>query len=196
MWSSSEKHSVQWKALEESLNTARKALQLLRFIDLMHSARSSIKLDDQTHRYTITMSRIATSLYYFTDNIVYAARIGIIDVDRHKWFTRSYRFWLYALIMNLLRDAYEIQIELERLERIHGRRSHRDLLADVIDVCSSRPAIAVDTLKNTCDIFIPLSSLNHLPAQLSPRTIGILGAISSLCSILQMTQPSLRLIPS
>ena len=195
VWSSSQDNSSKWKALEESLNTTRKALQLLRFIDLMYSARASIHLEDKTHRITITMSRIATSLFYLTDNIVYAARIGLIDVDRNKWFKLSYRLWLYALIMNLLRDAYEIQRQLEKLER-RRRRTRDDLLQDMIDICSEKPGIAVDTVKNLCDLMLPLSSLNHLPSPLSARMIGILGAVSSLCSLLQLTQPSFRLTPS
>ena len=185
-----------WRALEESVSTARKALQLLRFVDLMYSARKTITLDDQTHRFTITMSRIATSLYYLTDNIVYLARIGVIDVDRNKWFKNSYRFWLYALIMNLLRDVYEMQVMLKKINKRRLNLYHEDLLSDLLQVFREKPAIAVDTIKNSCDVMIPLSSLNHLPRQLSPRVIGILGAISSICSLLQLTQPDLRMTPS
>jgi NurA-like 5'-3' nuclease len=188
-------NTSKWRSLEDSVSTARKALQLLRFLDLMYSARKTIVLDDQTHRITLTMSRIATSFYYLTDNIVYLARIGVIDVDRNKWFKTSYRFWLYALIMNLLRDAYEIQLCLKKIQRRRILHNKEDIFYDVLKVLRDKPAISVDTLKNSCDILIPLSSLNHLPHQLTPRLIGILGAISSICSLLQLTQPDLRLTP-
>lgn len=201
VWATLERNGVKdvsrLKSVEESLSTTRKALQLGRFVDFIYAARQTVKLDNQNHRITLTMSRISYALFLVTDNILWAGRVGLLDVNRAKWFKRGCKFWLYATIMNLIRDAYEIQVILETRRRQRLRRNNADPLdpfIEIIDVLHENPALAVDTLKNSCDACIPLNSLNHI--RLSPQAVGLLGVISSLCALLQILEPGLRLHPS
>lgn len=110
--------------------------------------------------------------------------------------------------MNLCRDVYEI---FKITERSHI--GINDFNRSVVNACSIRTsqdmlkvtlkaysaihahqAIFVDTIKNVCDLFIPLTALGH--TRLSPRTIGLLGIISSVAGIIAIVQPIAKLVPS
>lgn len=54
--------------------------------------------------------------------------------------------------------------------------------------------VFIDTTKNVCDVFIPLTALGY--TKLKPRTVGILGVISSLAAIYVLIQPHAKLQPS
>lgn len=53
--------------------------------------------------------------------------------------------------------------------------------------------IVIDTVKNFCDVFIPLTALGY--TNLTPRTIGILGVISSIAGLITILEPSTKLMP-
>ncbi|KAG5888808.1 hypothetical protein JTB14_032721 [Gonioctena quinquepunctata] len=55
-------------------------------------------------------------------------------------------------------------------------------------------SVVIDTIKNGCDFFIPLTALGHV--KLSPGTVGVLGTISSIAGLLVLLEPSRKLIPS
>lgn len=52
-------------------------------------------------------------------------------------------------------------------EVLHFVRSHKDLL--------------IDTVKNSCDLMLPLTNLGFV--RLSPGTIGVIGMVSSMLSL-------------
>jgi peroxin-11B len=54
--------------------------------------------------------------------------------------------------------------------------------------------IVLDTLKNGCDFFIPFTSLGFI--KLSPKTIGMLGVISSVAGLLVILEPRAKLLPA
>ncbi|KAJ8879746.1 hypothetical protein PR048_020354 [Dryococelus australis] len=105
--------------------------------------------------------------------------------------------------MNLLRDIYEILRVLE-----HG--NHGFPTAGWYRTCPSRKMlplslraatfardhkdVLVDTVKNGCDLFIPMTALGY--ARLSPGTVGVLGVVSSLAAIAGLVDPEARLEPS
>ena len=186
---------VRLKQLEDALVTTRKALQLGRFVDMIYSARESMRLNNDVHRITLTMSKIATALFIMVDNLLWFSRIGLCDIDRRKWFLTSCRLWLYSITMNLIRDWFEVQETIVRRDVLNGvtKRETRSL-SHLVAWINAYPALAVDILKNSCDWFIPMSALNYFP--LSPKTIGALGLLSSGCALLQVIDPSLRLHPS
>lgn len=157
-------------------------------MDLIYSAQNSARLNHEVHRITLTMSKIATALFLLVDNMLWFARIGVLDIDRRKWFLTSCRLWLYSILMNLLRDWFEIRELMSASPDLMGKR---ESLTAVI--MRQKPGLGIDLLKNICDFFIPMSALNHTP--LSPPTIGILGLVSSVCALLQVIEPSLCLHP-
>lgn len=137
------------------------------------------------------------------------SRTGLFrSIDTKKWNLVANKYWLMAIIMNLVRDLYEIfrLIDLKRAARASGvtQRCHS------IEMSSCRSLgklalisysqlhlhknIVVDTVKNMCDVFIPLTALGY--TKLSPRTVGVLGAISSVAGLLALIQPDAKLVPT
>lgn len=107
--------------------------------------------------------------------------------------------------MNLIRDMFEIKRILDQQRRRHSFRIQR---LDPCEPATTLPpefvaiqrwifthkSVSVDTLKNACDLWIPLATLGHV--KLSSTTVGFLGAISSAAAILQIIDYSTRLSPS
>ena len=54
--------------------------------------------------------------------------------------------------------------------------------------------VFIDTLKNSCDMFIPLTALGF--TKLSPSTVGVLGAVSSLAALVTIVKPITKLVPA
>lgn len=172
----------------------------------MNSTRQTINLPDPVLRITLTFSRIASSLFILTDNIIWMQNIGLINVDKAKWVKISSKLWLYSILMNLVRDLYEIKRIAAQQDRHEsscygfqrlnsGPRSN--LPPEIVAIrqwLMSHKSVSVDTLKNACDVWIPLSTLGHV--NLSPTSVGLLGCVSSTAAILQIIDYSSRLSPS
>lgn len=165
------------------------------------------------------MSKVSNSLFILSDNILWAGRVGIINIDRIKWFRTSFKLWLYSILMNLARDLYEINklLKPSAVTRVKGSiqsrfksnnlssptsnpllppTSDQDPIEQsrrVMKVLIKNKPLAIDLIKNLTDVLIPLNGLNHV--SLSPRLIGLLGTISSTCALIQVMYPSLRLNP-
>ena len=111
--------------------------------------------------------------------------------------------------MNLSRDVYEIIRILDISKYSSGKRV-RSSVTEAVSIGSTKEALQVglqayqciyehkavfvDTVKNCCDFFIPLTALGY--TKLNPRTIGLLGVISSVAGIIAMVQPGAKLVPS
>lgn len=174
-------------------------LRLGRFCESLYSTFSTINYPDVVIRITMSMSRISSALFLLADHIVWIGRVGILKVDIGKWTSISNRYWLMMLIMNLTRDFYEILQILKdcRTNLLWNRTSKSGLLKYYGQVCSHlkyRTDVISDTIKNGCDIFIPLTALGY--TKLSPGTVGILGVISSLVGIYTLIYPTTKLVPS
>jgi peroxin-11B len=160
--------------------------------------------------FTLTISKICQSLFLLVDHILWLARSGLFkNIDTTKWTTRSNKFWLFSLVMNIVRDVYEInrlitcyshhknitECIFSTLVSIRGFADLKRYSQTTLDFMKVYKYLTIDTIKNCCDLFIPLSSLGYFNLKLSPRTIGILGAISSLMGIMALLDPSYKLIP-
>lgn len=54
--------------------------------------------------------------------------------------------------------------------------------------------VAVDTLKNLCDLLLPLNALGFV--KLTPVTTGLLGIISTIASALPQINPMIKMVPA
>lgn len=115
--------------------------------------------------------------------------------------------------MNLVRDVYEIMNIIKCNKSIifakKGQtisRSGNDKVCpiainDVLPIflrgfqcVQGQTDVFVDTIKNACDFFIPLTALGY--TRLSPGMVGSLGVISSIAGILAIIKPVAKLTPS
>lgn len=199
----------QFKTLEYILSSFRKLLRFGKCLDLLYASLRTIHYPDAAIRVTLTLSKLSQSLFLMADHLMWLSRTGLFkSINVQKWSKTANKYWLLSITMNLCRDVYEILrlVDLHRAANKSGMsdsrisvcvRSPRDLQRLALEsygVLYGHRDVVVDTVKNMCDFFIPFSALGY--ANLSPRTIGILGAISSMAGLITIAQPTTQLVPS
>lgn len=129
-------------------------------------------------------------------------------MNAKRWSNIANKYWLFSIIMNLCRDSYEILrvLDLHRscsksgISRcripasINSPEDFKRLALQSYVLMQGHKDIVVDTVKNACDFFIPLTALGY--TSLTPRTIGLLGAISSLAGLWALLEPRAKLTPA
>lgn len=145
------------------------------------------KYPDPTVRITLIVAKMANALYLLADHFIWVGRVGILRVDLEKWNKVANKYWLLTIVMSLTRDIYEIVKILEHKKNIFNQHHILSRLKDHREVI-------MDTIKNGCDLFIPLTALGV--TKCTPGTIGLLGIISSLIGLYTIIDPLSKLSPS
>ncbi|XP_042202662.1 peroxisomal membrane protein 11B isoform X2 [Callorhinchus milii] len=197
------------------MSLGRKLFRLGNSLEALEAAKRSIHLSDLVLRFCITVSHLNRAMYFACDNILWAGKVGLASkMDQEKWSQRSFRYYLFALIMSLTRDAYDLSLLMQREAQSRHKASTPaengytprsgsgiTLLREKARVqlsllhCALRanPPLLLDILKNVCDIFIPLDKLGLFKT--NPGMVGVCGLTSSALSILTICQPWLKLKP-
>ncbi|XP_044263448.1 peroxisomal membrane protein 11B [Tribolium madens] len=190
-----------FKNLEFQLSTFRKLLRFGKCLDVVYSTVALFDHGDPTVRHTVILSRIANSLFLLADHLLWLGRADLCNIDTQKWSRISNKYWLYSITMNLVRDFYEIssiiRAQKQTIVPQCGVQNFNDLCAiflRTVTVLQSNRGVIIDTVKNACDFFIPLTALGH--TKLSPGAVGCLGVVSSLAGILVLLDPKIKLSPA
>ncbi|XP_055700920.1 peroxisomal membrane protein 11B [Phlebotomus papatasi] len=201
LWDTLESNDVnsqlidQLRTFELSLSTFRKTLRFGKCVDVFYSSLASLHHSDAVVRITVTLSRLASSMFLFCDHIVWFARTGFVkSVNVEKWNRLSNKYWLFSMVMNLIRDFYEIKRLLQMQPPKKNPENKVRLPLDTLRCICDHKAVMWDTIKNVCDLFIPLNGLGIV--RLNPRTIGLLGLISSLAGLVALIEPTAKLSPA
>ncbi|XP_063802928.1 peroxisomal membrane protein 11B [Pseudophryne corroboree] len=201
------------KRLESHLSLGRKLFRLGNSVDALESAKRAIHLSDVVLRFCITVSHLNRAMYFGCDNILWLGKSGLSrELDQEKWSQRSFRYYLFSLIMNLSRDLYELKLLMEveqgqkrpssKASAENGEMSCRNRpprqvlglqLHLLLHVLRCNPPLLLDVVKNTCDLFIPLDKLGLYKT--NPGFVGLCGLTSSILSILTIVHPWLKLKP-
>lgn len=209
------------RQLEAHMSLTRKLLRLGNSVEALEAAKRAIHLSDSVLRLCLTISHLNRAMYFACDNILWAGKTSLIPkLDQHKWSQRSFRYYLFALILNLTRDVYELRLLMECEARYRATKASsspsggvsssddspgaalapsvasawlRKQLHLLVTVLYSNPPLLLDLLKNSCDIFIPLDRLGLYST--GPGVVGACGLASSLLSVLTMIHPWLKLKP-
>uniref|UniRef100_A0A8C3J204 Peroxisomal biogenesis factor 11 beta n=1 Tax=Calidris pygmaea TaxID=425635 RepID=A0A8C3J204_9CHAR len=202
------------RQLEAHLSLSRKLLRLGSSAEALEAAKRAIHLSDMVLRFCVTLSHLNRAMYFACDNVLWAGKTGLVPgVDQEKWSQRSFRYYLFALLVNLSRDAYEIRVLMEReaggKRAKAGENGGRRLPPDnglqqlglrlqiqlrlLLRVLGNNPPLLLDLVKNACDLFIPLDRLGLYKT--NPGFVGLCGLTSSLLSILAILHPWLKLKP-
>lgn len=139
---------------------------------------------------TSTFSRIAYSVYLLCDHLLWLARAGFSNISTEKWNQRANKCWLFSVTLNLVRDIYEIK-QLLKVCRL--KTNQRRATTSLLQLAQEHKDIVIDTLKNSCDILIPLAALGYV--KLNPGTVGLLGVISSIAGITTIVNPIYKMCP-
>lgn len=189
---------------------------VLRFgksLDFIQGALKTIQHPDIVVRLTVTMSKLSQAVYLIFDHITYANTVGLVSVDKKKYSDISARFWLFSLMLNLIRNFYEVrrlilreikiqESQVQKSDYMNGDMSYKDKTKPVnygklvlVKKCvlNNKPEM-LDLVKNLCDLVLPMSTLGHLNT--SAGTQGFLGLVSSIIGIATLWDPLLKLVPS
>ncbi len=182
-------------------------------MNAIEAAKRTMRLSDRVLRLCLTVANVNRALYFICDNALWARNVGLIrDIDKERWSLNSSRFYFCTLVMSLTRDVYVVfQLMLQRARDENFRQKMDRHLSDnpevagviipqldaflflLLDSLKSNPAVALDTLKNICDLFIPLDRLGIYPT--NAGVVGFCGLMSSLLGILTLAQPKLTIKP-
>ncbi|XP_028287992.1 peroxisomal membrane protein 11A-like isoform X2 [Parambassis ranga] len=199
------------KSLEANMSAGRKLFRLGNTANSIEAAKRTMQLSDRVLCLCLTAANINRALYFICDNVLWARSVGLIrSVDKERWSINATRFYLFSLVMNLSRDVYVIlQLMVKRARDKQFKQKMDQHFSESPDVAEavipqldaflfvllktlkSHPAVALDTLKNVCDLFIPLEKLGIY--QSNAGVVGFCGLVSSVIGILTLTQPAFRI---
>lgn len=175
---------------------------------MFYASFKTIHQKDIILRITLTCSKLSQALFLIGDHFIWLSRTGLFkNIDAKKWGNLSNRYWLLSIVMNLARDVYEIfkLIDLHRsanrigvlnnkCPKVTNVKDFEKLALYSFSLLKGHKDVVVDTVKNVCDVFIPMTSLGYV--KLSPMTIGLLGTLSSLAGLMALIQSDAKLVPS
>lgn len=176
-------------------------LRFGRCFDTLYATLPLFQHHDPTVRSVLILSRISQALFLLTDHLLWLGRADVCIVNTDRWSRLSNKYWLYSITLNLVRDFLEISkiFKSQKYSILprNGCKNFNDIFEitlRIFNVLHHNRAIMIDTVKNGCDFFIPLTALGHI--KLSPGTVGWLGVVSSIAGLLVLVEPSTKMIPS
>ncbi|XP_061077885.1 peroxisomal membrane protein 11A [Conger conger] len=201
------------QTLESNMSSGRKLFRLGNTVSSVQAARRTMQLSDPVLRLCLTVANLNRALYFICDNVLWARTVGLVrDLDKERWSFNASRLYFLSLVMSLTRDAYVIaQIMVQKArdrqyqQKVHQHLNEQQDVACVIipeldaflfllyESLKTHPQVVLDTLKNVCDLFIPMDRLGIY--QTNAGVVGFCGLVSSLLGILSLLKPGLRIKP-
>lgn len=201
------------QSLESNMSSGRKLFRLGNTVNSIEATKQNLKLADPVLRLCLIVANLNRALYFICDNVLWARNVGLFrDINKARWSLNASRLYFLSLVMSLTRDVYVIsQIMVHRARDKRFQQKITQHLGDSPDVATvvipqldaflfllfeslkGHPAVALDMMKNICDLFIPLDKLGIYPS--NAGVVGFCGLISSLLGIVSLLQPSLKMKP-
>ena len=149
---SSRRHSAKYDNLASMIGATRKFLRLGTCVDALYSSFTSVSHPDPFVRLTVTLSRIANTMYLFCDHLIFLHNNNIISIDSKVWDNLSDRCWLYSIIMDLVKNIYLVNNVVTKLGSVSSSFTFLYFFAN-------HKNLVTDTIKNFADVVLPLTSL-------------------------------------
>ncbi|XP_037307143.1 peroxisomal membrane protein 11A isoform X1 [Pungitius pungitius] len=207
------------RSLESNMSAGRKCefnvtcdvLRLGNTVNSVAAAKRTLQLSDRVLSLCLTAANLNRALYFLLDNVLWARSVGLIrDINKERWSLNSSRCYFLSLVMSLTRDVYVVlQLMAQRAKDKQFRQKMEAHLSESCEVAEavvphldaflfllleslkSHPAVALDMLKNACDLFIPLDRLGIYKS--NPGVVGFCGLMSSVIGIVTLLEPKLTL---
>ena len=133
---------------------------------------------------------VCEGLFMLIDNLLLLNRFKIIHLSQAQRLQENfYRVWLLWVSLSLTRDYYEIQASFA-VGQHHYQNQDKSLIRRANIFLANKPLV-IDTIKNLCDFYIPLSNLNIVRPNTGLQ--GLAGTISSILGLLQLWDKSYQL---
>ncbi|XP_072291606.1 peroxisomal membrane protein 11A [Eucyclogobius newberryi] len=201
------------KSLERHMSTGRKLFRLGNTLHSIDAAKRTVRITDPVLCLSLTAANLSRACYFVCDNLLWLQNVGLVrGVDKERWGLHASRCYFFSLIMNLIRDSYVIgQLMVQRARdkefqrEMDARLSESAEVAEAVvpqldalvfillKIVKSNPAVALDALKNICDLFIPMDRLGIY--QSNAGVVGFCGLMSSVIGIVTLVQPNLKIKP-
>jgi len=179
-----EKPPPNLKRMESSLSAARHVFRLTTFIESLYGLGSGAPNPD----FISSIRQVVNAIFAVVDTIDYLAQFNVLfsSRDLDKWDRRSTQLWMYGLILGLIRDALVFSKRWQR--KIPAVKDQ----SDATTWLATNKDLVCDTLKNACDLSLPLKALGYLP-NVNPALIAFLGTMSSLFGIFPLVNPEYKM---
>lgn len=198
------------KSLEASVSTGRKWFRLGNVVHAIQATEQSIQVTDLVPRLCLTLANLNRVVYYICDTVLWVKSVGLTSgVNREKWQMWAVRHYYYFLLLSLVRDLYEILLQMGQVARDRAKKEKpspdppeysvlneetewlQSFLLLLFRSLKRHPPLLLDTVKNFCDILIPLNQLGIYKSNLG--VVGLGGLVSSLAGLITVVYPQLKL---
>ncbi|XP_037688969.1 peroxisomal membrane protein 11A isoform X2 [Choloepus didactylus] len=206
-----EKVVMKLKKLESSMSTGRKWFRLGNVVHAIQATQQSVHATDLVPCLCLTFANLNRVIYFICDTVLWVKSIGLTSgIHKEKWQMWATRHYYYSLLLNLVRDLYEISLQMEKVAHDRAKResspSQNPLGYSVTDEetewlqsfllllfrsLKKHPPLLLDTVKNLSDILIPLDQLGFYKS--NPGIIGLGGLLSSIAGIITVIYPQMKL---
>jgi hypothetical protein len=165
-------------------------MRLGRFINSIKTLLESFHLRNKRMGTLFGLIAVCQALFMLLDNLILLNRFKIIRLTSADYLQQCInKIWLLWLSLALTRDYYEIQASFA-VGQNHQQKQERTV-SKRADLFWANKPLVIDTIKNLCDIYLPLSNLNMIRA--NPALQGLAGTISSILGILQLWDKNYQL---
>ncbi|KAF5927283.1 peroxisomal membrane protein 11A isoform X2 [Diceros bicornis minor] len=206
-----EKVVMKLKKLESSVSTGRKWFRLGNVVHAVQATQQSIHATDLVPRLCLTLANLNRVIYFICDTILWVRSVGLASgINKEKWRMWAARHYYYSLLLSLVRDLYEISLQMEQVahDKAKGEKSSsqdplgysvadeetewlQSFLFLLFRSLKKHPPLLLDTVKNFCDILNPLDQLGIYKS--NPGIIGLGGLVSSIAGVITVAYPQMKL---
>ncbi|KAM6202042.1 peroxisomal membrane protein 11A [Rhynchocyon petersi] len=205
-----EKVVMKLKNLESSVSTGRKWFRLGNVVHAVQATQQSIHATNLVPRLCLTLANLNRVVYFICDTILWVRSVGLTPgINKEKWRIRAARHYYCFLLLSLIRDLYEISLQMQQVardrskEKLLSQNPFGHSVADeetewlqsfillLFRSLKSHPPLLLDTVKNLGDILNPLDQLGIYKS--NPGIIGLGGLVSSIAGIIIVAYPQMKL---
>ncbi|CAF1175443.1 unnamed protein product [Rotaria sordida] len=176
--------------LESVMSLTRSGMRLGRFVDYVKSVLESFHIRNKRIGTLFGLIAVCQGLYMLFDNILLLHRFKIIYLKNSQYLQQYLnQVWLLWLSLSLTRDYYEMQASFA-VGQHHQQQQDKSLIRRANILWANKPLV-IDTIKNLCDLYIPLSNLNIV--RVNTGLQGLAGTIASILGLLQLWDKTYQL---
>ncbi|XP_066221744.1 peroxisomal membrane protein 11A-like isoform X2 [Saccopteryx leptura] len=206
-----EKVVMKLKELESGVSTGRKWFRLGSVVHAVQATEQSVHTTDLVPRLCLMLANLNRVVYFICDTVLWVRSVGLASgINKEKWRMWAACHYYYFLLLNLVRDLYELSLQMEQVARDKANReqspsqdplgcSVADEETEWLQSCllllfrslRKHPPLLLDTVKNLCDILNPLAQLGICKS--NAGIIGLGGLVSSLVGIVTVAWPHMKL---
>lgn len=167
-------------------------MRLGRFVDSIKSVLESFHIRNKRIGTLFGLIAVCQGLFMLFDNILLFNRYKIIHLANPQRLQQYlYQVWLLWISLALTRDYYEIQASFAiGQHHQYQQKTDKSLIRRANIFWANKPLV-IDTIKNLCDLYIPLSNLNIVRPNTGLQ--GLAGTISSVLGLLQLWDKNYQL---